>query len=93
MHIYAWVVVGTLGLIFLISGWSPFPMLMGGRTSGVLSGRFIRLMGACFLLAAVLPIAGYRHIGSVLWFSMILILAGFVLLVIGMIKATMGRAP
>jgi hypothetical protein len=93
MHIYAWVVVGSLGLIFLVTGWSPFPIMLGGRrASGDLSGKYIRLVGGCFTAAAALPIIGYRHIGTVLWYSVILILIGFVLLVVGMIRATTGKA-
>jgi len=93
MHIYAWVVIAGIGLIFLITGWSPFPILLGGRrASGDLSGKYIRLVGGCFTAAAALPIIGYRHIGTVLWISVVLLLIGFALLVIGMLKTTMGKA-
>ena len=93
MHIYAWAVIGALGLIFLISGWSPFPLLLGGRNTGNRPGGwFVRVMGLCFVTAAVLPLAAYRHIVSVLWISIVLVLLGFGLLVVGMIRATTGRA-
>ncbi len=93
MHIYAWVVIAVIGLFFLITGWSPFPPLYGGRkASHDLSGIWIRLMGGCFVLAAVIPIVGYRHIESVLGISILLLLIGFVLLVIGMIRAGSGSA-
>ena len=93
MHIYAWVVIAVLGLIFLVTGWSPFPTLYGGRrASDEVSGIWIRLMGGCFVLAAVIPIVGYRHIESVLEISILLLLIGFVLLIIGLIRAGSGSA-
>ncbi len=95
MGLFALFIFLLIGPYFLIFGSAPLPIFYGHSNQKAwlhnISALMIRIMGACFTLAGLLPIFFSRgHDGW--WFSVSIWLSigGFVILGIGLLRGLNG---